>query len=136
MGRFNLLLLAVLISITSIYSQNTSSDGVYDYLQIGHVPVMVDSGKPCYPDSAFKKRVDGVVLVDIIIDEAGKVISAEVSESLPEDIFDAVALDAAFECTFEPMAFDGHPIKVKYRIPFLFGRGQYNLKRCSKVKKD
>ncbi len=123
------------ISMASCVALAEDSCDVFDYLQIGQIPQMIVSAKPCYPDSAYKERVEGAVLVDIIIGEDGKVISAKVADSEPPEIFDNVALEAALNCVFSPIIYEGKPVKVAYRIPFVFGRDRYDLKRCSKVKK-
>jgi len=119
----------------SLFAVDETTDVIYDYFQVGQIPAMIDTGAVCYPDSAFKERCEGAVLVDVVIDVDGKVIDAVVAEAEPKGVFDAIALDAALNSRFEPIEFEGEPIKVRYRIPYLFDRSQYNLKRCSKVKK-
>jgi len=128
-------ILALLSLALTLLAGDSEVGEVLDFTQLGIIPEMIDAGVPCYPDSAYKERVSGAVLVDVIIDEDGKVISAEVAEAQPEGVFDEVALEAALECTFKPMTFEGRAVKVSYRIPFVFGRDQYHLRRCSRAKK-
>jgi len=89
--------------------------------------------EPCYPDSAFIAKLNGQVLIEIIIDSSGSIIEARVSASQPEVIFDSVALDAAWQWKFLPALMEDKPVEVRYQIPFIFKLdGRY--KRCSEVK--
>jgi len=135
MKIFGIIASVVIALSVSAFAEGEGTERIYDYLKIGQIPEMVDTGRPCYPDSAYKARCEGAVLVDVVIDEEGKVVDAKVAEAQPEGVFDAVALDAALRCRFEPIKIDGKAVKVRYRIPYIFDRGQYNLKRCSKIKK-
>ena len=131
------ILFALLLAIVcaAAFATETDETGVVNYIDLPFLPVLIDTSYPCYPDSAYKAKVEGAVIVSIIIDEEGNVTDAEIQDSRPEKIFDQVALDAASGCRFEPIEIDGRPVKVKYHIPYIFKRSYYWLRRCSKVKK-
>lgn len=129
-----LLIITLLIAAVAFAEDFKTTDYVH-YMEIGLVPVMIDTVFPCYPDSAYKSNIEGAVLVDIIIDESGDVIEAVVGNARPEGIFEEVALDAANQFRFEPVEIDGKKIKVQYQLPFLFRKSNYWLRRCKDSKK-
>jgi TonB family protein len=65
---------------------------------------------PKYPDAARKDHVAGEVQVKVLIDEAGKVISAEVT--FGPEVFREVAVEAAKRARFSPTLVAGVPVKV------------------------
>lgn len=83
-------------------------------------PEVVKRVTPVYPEVAKKDSIEGQVIVQITIDESGKVIQAEVVQARPPGIFDQAALDAIKQWEFKPATADGKPIKVKMaqRIAF------------------
>ena len=77
---------------------------------------------PQYPDSARRLRVGGVVTVDVIVDETGKVISAVATggHALLRD----VAVQAALRARFSPTKLSGQPVKVSGSINYKFALAQ------------
>jgi TonB family protein len=73
---------------------------------------------PIYPDSAKRMRTQGVVSVDVILDEAGKVVSATASSG-PQILRDA-AVQAALKARFSPTKLSGQPVKVSGVINYKF----------------
>ncbi len=73
---------------------------------------------PMYPDTAKKMRMSGVVTVDVVIDEAGKVISAKASDG-PQTLREA-AVQAALRARFTPTKLSGQPVKVAGVINYKF----------------
>jgi TonB family protein len=73
---------------------------------------------PVYPDFARRMRVTGVVEVEVILDEAGKVISAK-AVSGPGSLRD-VAVQAAYRARFSPTKLSGQPVKVSGQIDYKF----------------
>lgn len=74
--------------------------------------------RPGYPKAARKNHDQGTVKVRIVIDEFGKVISAEAIEG-PESLQQA-AIDAAFKSRFTPTRLMGQPVKVSGVIIYNF----------------
>ena len=73
---------------------------------------------PKYPDEAKKNHDSGQVQVQVLVDETGKVISAEAtfgSESLR-----AAAVTAAKLARFKPVIVDGKPVKVSGILTYEF----------------
>jgi periplasmic protein TonB len=73
---------------------------------------------PVYPDAAKRSRTSGVVTVDVILDETGKVVSATASSG-PTMLRDA-AVQAALKARFSPTKLSGQPVKVSGVINYKF----------------
>jgi TonB family protein len=77
---------------------------------------------PTYPEAARRLRVGGLVSVDVVVDESGKVISA-VATSGPAVLRD-VAVQAALRARFSPTRLSGQPVKVSGLINYKFALSQ------------
>ena len=79
----------------------------------------VSLAKPEYPAAARDQRLQGTVVVHVLIDEKGKVISAEdVCQGLP--YLSESAVRAALKSRFAPTMLSGVPVKVKGVIIYNF----------------
>jgi protein TonB len=74
--------------------------------------------QPNYPPLAKQIRLQGSVSVQILIDEMGKVISAEVLSGHP--MFVPAAKTAAMQARFTPTKLSGNPVKVSGVIVYKF----------------
>lgn len=73
---------------------------------------------PLYPESAKRMRTQGIVAVEVVLDETGKVISANASSG-PAALRDA-AVQAALKARFSPTKLSGQPVKVSGVINYKF----------------
>lgn len=73
---------------------------------------------PLYPEAAKRMRTQGVVAVDVVLDETGKVVSASASSG-PSTLRDA-AVQAALKARFSPTKLSGQPVKVSGVINYKF----------------
>jgi TonB family protein len=73
---------------------------------------------PVYPDAAKRSRTSGVVTVEVVLDETGKVVSATASSG-PTMLRDA-AVQAALKARFSPTKLSGQPVKVSGVINYKF----------------
>jgi TonB family protein len=73
---------------------------------------------PAFPDYARRARVGGVVVVEVVIDEAGKVIFAQAIEG-PSQLRDASVV-AAQASKFAPAKLCGEPIRITGVIQYNF----------------
>ena len=73
---------------------------------------------PSYPEVARRLRITGLVQVDVVVDENGKVISAKVLSG-PGSLRD-VALQAALHARFSPTKLSGQSVKVSGQINYNF----------------
>ena len=75
--------------------------------------------QPLYPRIAKQIGLQGTVSVQILIDEFGKVVSAEVVSGHP--MLNAEARRAALAARFTPTKLSGQPVKVSGIITYKFG---------------
>jgi periplasmic protein TonB len=74
--------------------------------------------QPIYPEPAKRMRTGGMVTVEVILDEAGKVVSATATSG-PTILRDA-AIQAALKARFSPTKLSGQPVKVSGVINYKF----------------
>jgi tetratricopeptide (TPR) repeat protein len=77
--------------------------------------------KPKYPAEARADRANGVVIVDVLIDEKGNVLSACAAEKDIHPSLISASEASALRSTFSPTSLDGKPVKVAGKITFHFG---------------
>ena len=77
---------------------------------------------PAYPLTARSARQTGVVIVEVVIDVNGKVISAR-AVSGPM-LLQQSAVQAAYQAKFSPTILSGQPVKVVGTINYNFALGQ------------
>ena len=71
-----------------------------------------------YPFDAQANEQQGVVTLDVLVDEQGKVVSAEVAQSSGFKSLDYETLSGVRRCRFEPLTEEGHPIRYKTKFVF------------------
>ena len=74
--------------------------------------------KPAYPPIARAAHAAGTVVVQVLIDENGNVISAHAVSGHP--LLQAVAVGAARQARFSPTKLSGQPVKVTGVIQYNF----------------
>lgn len=77
---------------------------------------------PTYPDIARRMRAAGVVTVEVVIGEDGKVISAKAISG--PTLLSEVAVQAAYRARFSPTKLSGQAVKVTGTINYNFKLGQ------------
>jgi periplasmic protein TonB len=74
--------------------------------------------RPQYPQEAFIKKVEGTVVVEIMIDIQGRVIRARVLQSVP--LLDAAAIQTVYQWVFSPAMKHGRPVPTLAHAPVAF----------------
>jgi protein TonB len=100
--------------------------GVVGGLGTGPVPVMdfdrpprpLAMPRPDYPQEAFVQKLEGTVLLEILIDEAGHVVRARVVRSVP--LLDEAAVRAVRKWLFAPALRRGRPVATVAMAPITF----------------
>ena len=82
-------------------------------------PVKVSDPPPQYTEIARKARIQGVVIVQAIIDKQGNVTNVKVLKGLPMGL-DTAAKDAIRGWKFEPATLNGKPVDVYYNLTVNF----------------
>ncbi len=75
-------------------------------------------GRPSYPEAAQAAGIQGVVVAEVVISEAGLVTDARVVRSIP--LLDEAALEAVREWRFDPTVVDGRAVPVKMTVTVNF----------------
>jgi len=88
---------------------------IFDY---DRAPRPIKITKPQYPQEAFVKKIEGTVLVEILIDRRGRVVRAQVLESIP--LLDAAALETVKQWIFSPAIKDGRAVATVVNVPVGF----------------
>ena len=73
---------------------------------------------PSYPEVARRMRASGIVMVEVVIDENGKVISARAVNG--NTLLRDVSVQAAYRARFSPSKLSGQPVKVAGVINYNF----------------
>jgi len=76
-----------------------------------------------YPPKALDKGISGKVLIDFVVDTAGKVsnISCPNADKLHPDLIDeAIRVVKLTKGQWTPASNNGKPVKVKMRLPIVF----------------
>lgn len=81
-------------------------------------PRLVRRVEPVYPEIARQARVEGVVILEAITDEYGRVRSIRVLRSIP--LLDQAALEAVRGWVYEPMVINGRPRAVVFTVTVRF----------------
>lgn len=76
--------------------------------------------QPHYPASAKSFRAQGVVTVQVTVDETGKVIAAKAINNPPDPSLARVSEEAARRARFTPTLLSGMPVKVNGIITYRF----------------
>lgn len=74
---------------------------------------------PIYPEEARLARIQGVVILQTIIDALGKVTDIRVLKGLPSGLSEA-AVEAVSKWQFNPATLDGKPVAVYYMVTITF----------------
>jgi protein TonB len=100
--------------------------GVIGGTGTGPVPVLdyerppraLRTPRPEYPPAAFVKKVEGTVLLEILIDDTGHVARVRVAQSIP--LLDQAAVDVVRTWRFEPAMKHGRPVASLAWAPVRF----------------
>jgi protein TonB len=93
----------------------TGTGPVMDY---DSAPRPIKITRPQYPQEAFVKKIEGTVVVEILIDSQGRVVRAKVIQSVP--LLDAAALQTVYQWVFQPAIKHGRPVPTIAHAPVAF----------------
>jgi protein TonB len=82
-------------------------------------PELILGPPPIYTEWARKARLQGVVIVEAVIDTQGNVVDTKVLKGMPLGL-DRAALDAVEKWKFKPATLEGKPVKVYYTLTVNF----------------
>lgn len=81
-------------------------------------PKKIKHVSPAYPPEAKEAGIQGVVILEAVIDKHGKVAGADVVKAIPE--LDQAAIDAVLQWEFEPTYIKGKAVAVRMTVTVNF----------------
>ncbi len=85
-------------------------------------PKLILKVEPTYPPLARQTRMEGVVVIEAILDEQGKVVEAKISSGPP--LLIQAALDAVRKWRYEPTYLNDQPVSVQLNVTVNFRLSQ------------
>jgi TonB family protein len=82
-------------------------------------PELLHEVRPRYTEQARLARLEGTVILELVIDPDGRVASTKVLRSLPLGLTKR-AVDAVAQWRFAPSTFNGRPVSVRYVLTVRF----------------
>lgn len=82
-------------------------------------PEVIHQVQPRYSEQARRAGVQGMVIVEAVIDEQGNVTNVRLIRGLPMAL-DQAAMQAVQQWQFKPARLNGHPVKVFYTLTVNF----------------
>lgn len=92
----------------------------YDLSAVDQRPSISCGAMPVYPESARRKKLQGEVVVRLVVDTAGHARQCAIESSKPAGVFDQAALTAAAKTRFTPGKIGGRPVNTTVFIPYKF----------------
>ncbi len=90
------------------------------FVAVDQLPELIYRAPVKYPEMAREAELEGVVMVQVGLDERGRVIEASVLSSSVPPILEQAALAAAKRCKFRPGKQRTVPVRTVAVIPFEF----------------
>ncbi|MCP4681149.1 MAG: TonB family protein [Desulfobacterales bacterium] len=83
-------------------------------------PIYRENPRPRYPESARRRGYQGTVVLEVLVDDAGKVETLRLFKSSGHNILDKAALSAVEKWRFEPGIRGSDKVKMWVRVPIRF----------------
>ncbi len=81
-------------------------------------PKLIKEVEPIYPEIAKQAGVEGIVILEVTTDKAGRVKNTKVLRSIP--LLDQAAIDAVRQWVYEPEIIDGEPKEITFTVTVQF----------------
>lgn len=75
---------------------------------------------PRYPATAVDNRIEGKVMLRIEVGADGRPTDVKVTQSQPQGVFDAAAVESAWKWTFVPARRNGQAVAASLQVPVQF----------------
>jgi TonB family protein len=92
------------------------------YTTWDEAPELIRMVIPAYPEEAKRKNIEGRVMFQIVVDENGRVVEANVIHSVPPGIFEEAAREAIMQWRYRPAKIRDRPIRVRMNTPVIFSK--------------
>jgi TonB family protein len=111
-------LLALVLAMPGVTAQDTQDVPLKVAGTDVPVPKRTKFVSPEYPSQAQAQGLRGIVILELVIDEKGRVASVDVVRSVPP--FDEAAVAAVKQWEYETTRVDGQPVRVRHTLPITF----------------
>jgi protein TonB len=81
-------------------------------------PTLLSRVGPVYPPLAVQAHVEGVVVLEALVDREGHVEDVRVLRSIP--LLDRAAMDAVRQWRYAPLLVEGHPARFLLAVTVTF----------------
>lgn len=116
---FVVLVLLTMAPICAAQSKTQAADQAVAITDDITPPRLKEVASPDYTEEAKKKKIEGTVTLEIVVDKKGDVIDAKVVKGLGHGL-DENATAAVKEWKYKPAEKDGAPIAVKMEVTVEF----------------
>ncbi len=93
---------------------------VFNLNQVDQRPIALNKPSPNYPFYARRRRIEGFVTAELIINESGRTEAVKIIKAKPKNVFDKVALNSIKKWLFKPAQKDGKAVAVKRQVTINF----------------
>ncbi len=93
--------------------------GLGEFVEVDEEPAIIKQVKPQYPPIAYSNKIEGQVVVAILVNTDGRVLDTKVQKSTNE-IFNEEAVAAVKQWNFKPAILNKKPVKFWYNAPIIF----------------
>ncbi|MFW5498805.1 MULTISPECIES: energy transducer TonB [unclassified Maridesulfovibrio] len=88
--------------------------------EVDEVPQIIRNYPPEYPYGAKRKRIEGDVVVRMLVNSKGNPVNLSIYSASPSGIFEQAALKAAKRWRFRPGKYHGEDVDTWVLLPFKF----------------
>ncbi|HVO77048.1 MAG TPA: energy transducer TonB [Candidatus Bathyarchaeia archaeon] len=91
-----------------------------EFYAFDEAPVLLRAVNPAYPDLARQAGIEGTVLLNVLVDENGKVLEVSVIQSDVTSAMEKAAEEAAMHFFFKPAKQRTVPVRAHVAVPIRF----------------
>ena len=119
MKRVLIVLAFLIMAAAGVMSAQSGAKKVYDLTDEITAPRLLEAATPGYTDEAKKKKIEGDVVLTVVVNEKGDVTDIKVKRGLGSGL-DESAIEAAKYFKYKPATKDDEPVSVRTEISFNF----------------
>ncbi len=119
MKRVLIVLALMFVAAVGVLSAQSGSKKVYELTDEITAPRLLEAATPGYTEEAKKKKIQGDVIVSIVVNEKGDVTEPKIKKGLGAGL-DESAIEAAKVFKYKPGMKDDTPVPVRMELTFNF----------------
>jgi TonB family protein len=119
MKRVLIVLALMFVGAIGVLSAQSGTKKVYELTDEITAPRLLEAATPGYTDEAKKKKIQGDVILTVIVNEKGDVTEPKVKKGLGAGL-DESAIEASKYFKYKPGTKDDTPVSVRMELTFNF----------------